>query len=215
MDPFIAISQTALFGALSENSRRQLAAVSFCRNVAKRDVLFVEGDSGHSIYVLHQGIIQLHKTAPNGSETVIKIIQPGEIFAEVVLFEQASYPATAVALSSSVIFMFPKKHVHRLLDIPNFRNDFISVLLQKQRYLAERIYYLSSLDVEGRFLEFLRQHGASPAAPVTIDMSKKDIASAIGTTPETLSRLILKLERRGVLSWEGKRIQLSQRDAQE
>jgi len=67
---------------------------------------------------------------------------------------------------------------------------------------------LTSMDVEERFTEFLREHYGETAV-ITPDLSKKDIASAIGATPETFSRLLQKLEKRGDFTWNGKSIHLT------
>ena len=156
----------------------------------------------HAIAV---GNIQLHKAAPDGSVVVIKLIQPGEVFAEVILFESDRYPATAVSLSGSLVLLLPKRDILRLLSMEEFRNDFIAMLLRKQRYLAEQIFNLTTRDIEQRLFLFLRQH-YGPQPRMQIDLSKKDLAAAIGTSPESLSRLILRLKKKKIFQWTGKTI---------
>lgn len=169
----------------------------------------MEGDQGHSLYLLVSGAVQLIKTSPAGTEVVLKTIQPGEVFAEVILFELDKFPASAVAVSESVILLFPRQEILRLLDDRSFRDDFISMLLRKQRYLAERIYYLTTCDIEERFFRFLGENYGS-ASTLHITLSKKDIAAAIGATPESLSRLILRLSHAGVIKWQGERLEILQ-----
>jgi CRP-like cAMP-binding protein len=77
------------------------------------------------------------------------------------------------------------------------------MLMRKQRYLAERIVQQQAHDVESRLLWFLKEQFGTQKT-VTLSISKKDIAGAIGTTPETLSRLILKLKKRKLLTWTGR-----------
>jgi CRP/FNR family transcriptional regulator len=89
------------------------------------------------------------------------------------------------------------------LNVETFRNDFMASLMHKLRYLAEQIVSLTTRDVEERLLEFLNEHvGAGPS--VEVPLSRKDIAAAIGTTPETLSRVIHRLNRQGRFSWTGR-----------
>jgi len=210
MDVLQALSESALFKDLSPASRSSLAAVSFSRNVKKRDILFMEGDEGHSLYLLASGAVQLVKTSPGGAEVVLKTIQAGEVFAEVVLFESDKFPATAIAISDSQIILFPRREILRLLDTRSFRDDFIAMLLRKQRYLAERIYNLTACDVEQRFFNFLAEHYGN-ANPIQVSISKKDIAAAIGATPESLSRLILRLTNAGVIRWQGEWLEICKR----
>jgi CRP/FNR family transcriptional regulator len=206
-DPLIAIGQAQFFHGLGPESRKQLAAIGIAREVKKREILFLEGDEGHSVYLLVRGCVQLHKSAPDGREVVIRIVQPGEVFAEVILFEQKSYPVTAVTLAESEVLLFPRRAIERLLEQADFRRDFMASLMGKLRYLTERILQLSTSDVEQRLLQFLADHaGGKPSFEVTL--SKKDVAAAIQTTPETLSRVILRLTQSGALAWDGRRVTL-------
>jgi CRP/FNR family transcriptional regulator len=167
----------------------------------------MEGAEGKAVYLLISGNIQLIKTNMDGRETVIKTVKQGELFAEVILFEKRRYPATALACTDAEVIELPRSGFLKLLDEPEFRNDFMSMLMGKQRYLTERIQQLTSMDVEARFVEFLREHYGEKTE-ITPDLPKKDIASAIGTTPETFSRLLQKLEKRGGFSWKDKTIQI-------
>jgi len=207
-DPLIAIGQAQFFHGLSPESRKQLAAIGIAREVKKREILFLEGDEGHSVYLLVRGCVQLHKSAPDGREVVIRIVQPGEVFAEVILFEQKSYPVTAVTLAESELLLFPRRAIERLLEQPDFRRDFMASLMGKLRYLTERILQLSTSDVEQRLLQFLADHAGGKAS-FDVTLSKKDVAAAIQTTPETLSRVILRLTQSGALAWDGRRVTLS------
>ena len=139
---------------------------------------------------------------------MIKTVKLGELFAEVILFEKPRYPVTAIARSAVEVIEFPRAGFLKLLHDEEFRNDFMSMLMAKQRYLAERIQQLTSMDVEARFVEFLRDHYGKQKV-IRPDLSKKDIASAIGATPETFSRLLQKLEKRGEFSWKEKSIEAS------
>ena len=207
MNPTHLLGQTALFTGLSAESRRALANICRPLEIRKRHVLFSEGEKGDAIYLLVQGNLKLHKSAPDGREIVIKVVQPGELFAEVILFEEARYPVTAVAISNALLLKLLKRDVHQLLKTEDFRSDFIAGLLRKQRYLTERIRQLSSEDVEERFLLFLREHyGERKVIETTI--SKKEIAAGIGATPETFSRLIRRLTKARKLSWKGKVLRL-------
>ncbi len=197
------LADSSFFKDLSRESVKALAAICSVRELKKRQFLFRESDPGRAIFLLRRGAIQLHKTAPDGSEVVIKIVQPSEVFAEVVLVERENYPVTAVALADSEVIVFPRADVHHLLNTEGFRNDFIAMLMRKQRYLAERIVQQQAHDVESRLLWFLKEQFGTQKT-VTLSISKKDIAGAIGTTPETLSRLILKLKKRKILTWTGK-----------
>ena len=204
-DPYELIRNARFFSGLSEAACKRLAELSSRRTVAKRDLLFMEGSEGRAVYLLTSGSIQLVKTNIDGKETVIKTIKPGELFAEVILFEKSCYPVTSVACTEVEVIELPRAGFLKLLDAPDFRNEFMAMLMHKQRYLAERIQQLTSMDAEARFVEFLREHYGEKEKIIP-DLPKKDIASAIDATPETFSRLLQKLEKRGGFTWKGKTI---------
>ncbi len=202
-----SINQSPFFKGLSVGHRREMAAICNLKVAKKRDYLFHEGETGSSMFLLADGNIQLHKNTEDGREVVIRLVKPGEVFAEVVLFEKERYPVSARAVADSTVLVFPKAGIHRLLAEEGFRNGFIAMLMAKQRYLAERIQELSSKDVEYRFFAFLRSHYGEKEN-IHIPLSKKDIAAAIGTTPESLSRLILRLHADKTIDWQGKEIRI-------
>lgn len=201
-NPIEWIRKASFFGGLSDAACAQLAALSRHRTIAKRTPLFVEGMRGDAIYLLISGTIQLLKTSADGKESVIKTVRCGELFAEVILFEQTRYPVTAMARTAADVIEVPRAGFLNLLDEPAFRNDFMALLMAKQRYLTQRIQQLSTLDVEARFVEFLREHCGEQNC-IRPELSKKDIAGAIDATPETFSRLLQKLEAAGGFRWEG------------
>jgi CRP/FNR family transcriptional regulator len=209
MDARRALQRSDFFQDFSTESRDLLAGVCLPKRVAKREILFLEGEKGLACYCLVEGCVQLSKTTPDGQEVVIKTLKPGEVFGEVVLFEQARYPVTACALQPSFCFIIPRHPFSCLLRNEGFLKDFISLLMGKQRYLAERIRYLTAHDLEERLWLFLRDHFGGEAE-IRTALSKKDIAAAIGATPESLSRLIARLRGEGKLHWEGQSIRLNE-----
>lgn len=201
------IKESQFFKRLSAEHHRELAEICSVELLKKRDYLFHEGETGGRMFLLVDGNIQLHKNTEDGREVVIRIIKPGEVFAEVVLFERDRYPVSARAVTNASALIFPREGIHRLLGNEQFRNDFIAMLMAKQRYLAERIQDLTTKDVEHRFFLFLRsQYGNRKE--IQIPLSKKDIAAAIGTTPESLSRLIQRLQDDQIIDWQGKKLRL-------
>jgi len=199
MEPYIR--QSTFFKGLSSNHYRELASIVRVQKLKKRGYLFHENEQGENMFLLLGGNLQLHKNTEEGREVVIRVVKPSEVFAEVVLFERDRYPVSARALVDSEVLVFSRDRIHQLLGQEDFRNGFIAMLIGRQRYLAERIQELTTLDIEQRFFNFLQaQYGTKN--PIYTPLSKKDIAAAIGTTPESLSRLILRLHEEQVIDWQ-------------
>ena len=208
MDAYAILSSAEFFRGISERSLRALAGACIAKRVEKRRILFQEGQEGDSLYILAEGAVQLYKSAEDGREVVLRTLKAGEVFGEVVLFEAGRYPASAVALAPSLLLRLTRLQMECLLAGEQFRYDFIAMLMRKQRILAERILQLSTRGVEDRFFDFLaEQYGRRES--YRMPLSKKDVAAAIGTIPETLSRLLLQLKEEGTGSWEGELLTLA------
>jgi CRP-like cAMP-binding protein len=208
MEIYRMIDQAKFFEGISQTSKEILSKHCLPIQRPKQFVLFHEGEPGEAMFLLARGRISLHKLSPDGRETVIKVIKPGEVFAEVILFEKKFYPVTAVALIEVLVFKLLRRDLLDMLRQEDFRNDFIAMLLRKQRYLADKIQQLTSQDVEQRLRGFLiEQYGKRDQ--IQAEINKKQLASAIGATPETLSRLLQDLKIRKCLTWKQGTITIS------
>ena len=202
------LRRSGYFRDFSERSRERIAAICLGRPLAKRELLFIEGEKGYAFYCLADGVVQLSKGTEEGQEVVIKTLRPGEVFGEVVLFEQDRYPVTARALRSGYCYTIPRHPFTCLLREEDFLRDFIAVLMRKQRYLADRIRDLTAHDLEDRFRLFLREQFGVQSR-FQPGLSKRDVAAAVGATPEAFSRLLARLRTDGRLHWEEKWIRAS------
>ncbi len=200
------LGNSEYFKGLSENGSQALADICVRQAAGKGDYLFYEGEKAKAVYVLESGSVQLVKTSEDGREVVIKTVEPGEVFAEAILF-MGKYPVTANVIRKSVVHKIPLPDFRELLNDANFRTDFERGLMQRLHYLAGRISYLTLFDVEDRFFEFLLERYGEKNE-YAVSLSKKAIAAEIGTTPETLSRLVQRLESAKELSWKGRTIRL-------
>lgn len=204
----IFLSQSEMFASLSPEHKKQVASICLPKKVKKRELLFSEGERAHGLYFCAQGSVQLFKTSEEGQEVVIKVVKPGELFAEVILFERDTYPVSAVALENCLLYILPRIQFECLLEDSDFRHDFVANLMAKMRYLTRQLQSLTTDDVESRLIRFLKtQYG--DAERIHVPISKKDVAAAIGSTPETLSRLLQKLKNEGRVVWEGKTVRFS------
>jgi CRP-like cAMP-binding protein len=193
------------FSGLSAAARERLASVCRTREASRGDILFAEGTSAHSLYVLARGAVRLIKESAEGKTTVVRHVQPGELFAEVVLFERERYPATAESLTDSLAIEMPCGAVRVLLEDAPFRAEFISVLFRRMCYLSDRLQQLTSGTPEERFYAFLRERGGDRDS-IRCELPKKDVAAALNITPEAFSRLLRRLEEENRLNWEDDRI---------
>lgn len=199
------LAQVPLFAKLPEEQLERLAGLVHRKQVAKKKVLFLKGEAGRSLHLLVTGAVQLYNTTPDGRDVVVKILGPGEIFAEIVLLAEKPYPVNAVALKDSLVYTIDRKEFLDLMDDAPFRNIFIGQLVDRVCYLSRQNLYIASYDVEERLVLYLyEQYGCREE--IHVSLSKKEIALAIGTTQETLSRVVKRLSKNEALLWKGKEI---------
>jgi len=205
MDFDALLSQTNLLSGLSGASMRRITDALAVRTVPRNTTLFLERQEGESLFVLVSGSVKLQRVSDEGREVVVNVVQPGEMFAEVILFEDSRYPVTAVAAEESQVIEIPKRKVHELLAEEDFRNEFLGGVMRKLRFLVDQVYVLTSCDVRERFLRFLRRrYGLRERYRLVVP--KKDIAAVLGTTPETLSRTLAELQDDGYISMQGREL---------
>jgi CRP/FNR family transcriptional regulator len=201
------IKSNELLGKLSSEHQERLAIGSRLRQMDEGQFVFNQGTEGNHFYALCRGSVKVYRTSPDGRDAVVKILGPGEIFGEVILFRPIPYPANALCLAETALIEIDRSRLLAMLEESGFRLDFIAVLMEKLQYLNQRVYMLGALDVEERFfLHIISNYGILDE--YELDLSKKDLASAIGTVPETLSRLLNRLKARGTIAWEGNRFSI-------
>ncbi|MBN1296030.1 Crp/Fnr family transcriptional regulator [bacterium] len=203
------LARQELFSALAETDRRILADRCRLMSCQRRSFLFHEGETAEAAYLLERGRVQLTRQAEDGREVVIRTVLPGQIFAEAILFESAVYPVSAAILSDSRVVRLPRSGLVDLIDQhPGFRIRFIALLMRRQRYLTEKVRALALYDLEERFFRYLTDmYGASRI--IRPGITRKDLAAAIGTTPESLSRLLKRLKERQWLCWSKGTIEIA------
>jgi len=195
------LKKAELFSELNDSAINLIISHGKIKKTNENELLFFEGEEGIYFYILLEGMIKLYKSTEDGKEIIIRLVKPGQNFAEVILFEHNNYPVNAQAIKSSSLFIISKNEFMKLLQEKEFNLNFTSMLFKKMRYLAEKVKFLSGYDVEERFIRFLIEHYGMKSK-IHVDLTKKEIAEAIGTIAETFSRMIKRLKNKNILKWE-------------
>ncbi len=186
--------------------------VNACKVVKlkKREILFNEGDKGNYIYFLSEGVIKLYRVTEDGKEVVIHFVYAGELFAEVVLKPDTPYPVTSTALEECVLVALNVRVLYDLMQSDReFMQRFTALLARRLKGLVSTIQDLTSRDVAGRFYDYLKETAEHKGTNTfRLPVAKRELALLLGTTPETLSRVIKKLSDEGRLTADGQMITL-------
>jgi CRP-like cAMP-binding protein len=209
------IARIPLFQGLDRKHYDQLAMIVTDRVFQKGETIFGEEDEGTGFYVVLSGRVKIFKLSPEGKEQILHIFGPGEPIGEVAVFTGRRFPASAEALEETRAFFFARKEFMDLIRRdPSLALNMLAVLSQRLRKFSSLIEDLSLKEVPGRLAAYLLYlaEGKKGKSEVILEISKNQLASLLGTIPETLSRILAKLSREGFIKSNGPRqIQLLDR----
>ncbi len=209
------LATVPLFDGLTPAQYDELAMIATDQTVRKGQPIFTEGDPGNGFYVVASGLVKIYKLSLDGKEQILHLFGPGDPFAEAAVFTGSSFPAHAMALEESRIFFFPRQAFIELIRAnPDLAMNMLAALSMHLKKFAHLIENLSLKEVPGRLAAHLlflsEQQGDSDT--VALPVSKTQLASLLGTIPETLSRMLAKLAKQGYLTINGPQITILQRD---
>jgi len=212
------LSQVDLFNGLSSGQLDSLARIVSDREYRKGQVVFSEGDEGTGFYLVVTGRVKIYKVSPDGKEQIMHIFGPGQPFAEVPVFEGSRYPANAETMAPSKLFFFPKQAFVKLIhENPSLAMNMLASLSQRLKQFSYLIESLSLKEVPGRLASYLLylsdKHGSIDA--FQLDIPKSQLASFLGTIPETLSRIFTKMGGRELVRVDGPQVTILDRSGLE
>ena len=203
-----------LFQGMSAEQLQQIHHHSVERSYPKGAFIFFEGDPGEGLHFVISGKVKIVKGSDDGREHTIKIMQPGDVFAEVLLFTSLPYPATAVAAENSRIGMIKNSELEKLILTNNqLALQLIKSLSQRLLYAQRKIKDLALSDVLSRTAETLlslaRDHGQrneTGQITILVDMPRQELANLVGTTRESVTRTLSAMKRDGLVDFDGRRV---------
>ncbi len=194
------IKSSLFFGGISDELAARMERMAKPESFGRDEMVFFEGDRGEKFFFVADGLVKIFKSTESSREVVLRHIRPGEMFGEVILFESSSYPVSAVAMRDTAVYSIRRDMFLKMLENQEFVRFFTGNLFRKMRYLADRVAFLNAYDVEERFFLFIDEHfGLRPV--IAADLTKAELAEAIGTIPETMSRLLARLKQRELVAW--------------
>jgi CRP-like cAMP-binding protein len=209
------LSEFYMFSELQLAQIEQLANGTRLLDISRGSTLFNRGDRAHGFYLLLEGQVKLGVISPQGDEKVIGLIQPGQSFGEAVLFLERSFPIYAQAIVDSKVLLITRDAIFDILD-----NDVTVVrrmlagISARNRQLVNDIESISLQNSTQRLIGYLLQMSADSPNPgrLLLPASKLTIASMLNITPETLSRVMLRLNSAGLIEVNGKEIVITNVD---
>ncbi len=205
------LARAQLFSGLAPHELDALARAAEPREFARDHVIFAMQEPGDGLYVIASGRVKVVVSSSGGKELILATLGPGQFFGDMALLDDAPRSASVVAQLPTVAYRIRRQDFERLLEAhPPIARKMLVELSQRLRRANAQMESLVTLDVVGRlaryFIDLARQHGQilGNGWVAVRRPTHQDIANSIGTTRETVTRLMADLEDRGLVVNEGK-----------
>lgn len=205
------ISHTPMFGSLEKDQLAHVRRIAQVREFNRLETIFMEGDPGEGFFVVVQGKVKIYKVSTEGKEQILHIYGPGHPIGEVPVFSGNRFPANAQAIEKSRLLYFPRPDfVELIAKHPAMALNMLAVLSIRLRQFTVQIENLSLKEVPARIASYLMllAQEQDNHETVTLPISKGQLASLLGTIPETLSRIFNKMSGQDLIKVKGSRIDL-------
>ncbi len=204
-----------LFADLDDRELEAIATVAKPRHYAKDDVVFYADESGDIFCLIREGKVKVTMISPEGKEIILSLLGPGDFFGEMALLDDEPRSATVVATEAlELVTIWRGDFLQILAEDFSISRKVLAELSRRLRNASSRIESLATMDVYGRLARFLldlaRDQGKvlDNGYVAVTRPTHQAIANMIGTSRETVSRLIHDLMRQNLLLSEGKTIYL-------
>lgn len=207
------VQRVHFFSVLDQPQLAQIIASTVAIPLQENERLFEHGQPAKRFYLLIEGQIKLFRVSEGGNEKIIEILGPSKLFAEAVMFmSQQRYPVASVALQESLVYSFDN---HVFLNLLRDSNELCMALLgDLSMRLHTRLNEIDNLALQNatyRSVDYLFELLVDPqAATGTVELAapKLAIASKLSITPETFSRILHTMEREGIVTIDGRKVDI-------
>lgn len=197
---FQCVRRVPLFAGLPEDIQRQVADTAVTRSYRPGEHVYAPGHA-LGLFIVHCGQVKVYRLTESGSQQLIRLMSPGDFLGETALLAGTTSDHFAEAVRPSEVCILAREPVNRLLS------ERAEVALRMLRAVSERLgtaeQKLSSLtghSVGQRLAQqLLHLAGEAESLSFRLPTTKKDLASYLGTTAETLSRRLATLQDSGVI----------------
>ncbi len=207
------IRKILIFSDLEDNNLRDILRHCHEINVGKAEVIVSENTPGDALYVIVGGEVKVTMISNEGKEIILSTLQAGEFFGEMSLLDGSTRSANVISLSSSSLLKLSRSDfLNHILPNPDIAAGILAVLSRRLRAANERIINLISLDAFDRLARYFQKEAAAKGRPlidgsVVFDrLPQSDIAATIGSSRETVTRMIREMVELGYIAVSGRSI---------
>jgi CRP/FNR family transcriptional regulator, cyclic AMP receptor protein len=213
------LKKIPLLADLSSAIMTRLAERVELTEVRRRQVVYLPGDPGHSVYFVNGGRVKISKVTRDGKELTLAYRGPGDIFGELVLIDGGPREEMAEAMDNALLTVIERGEFERLVQSEGMLGFKLArVVAQRRREVENKIENLVFKDVNAKLAELLLrlagEYGVDDARGtlVALKITHQEMANLIGSTRETVSLTLSHFKRKGLIQTDGRKVILADRD---
>jgi CRP/FNR family transcriptional regulator, cyclic AMP receptor protein len=205
------LARSELFDAFDASVVEDIARSARVVDLRRNDVVFGEGDAADALYVVRSGRLAIAKRSPDGRESVVALMEEGDLFGEMSLFDGEGRSAEARALEPSELVGVPYDAVRTVLEErPVLLWHVVRLFAQRLRVTDEALADTVFLDVTGRTAKRLLEI-AGDHDEFTLPVTQEELASMVGASRERVNKAIAAFVRLGWLVQNDRRYKITDR----
>ncbi|MCX5867181.1 MAG: Crp/Fnr family transcriptional regulator [Proteobacteria bacterium] len=207
------LDRVDFFRRMEPELKKHLLKLVQLRRFEREGVILTQEEAGTSLYFIFEGRVKVVLYGEDGKEITLSTLGTGAFFGEMAMIDGEPRSASVVALEETGLLIITQKDFLGLIRrYPRVAIEFLSEMSRRLRKADEMIGSLALLDVAGRVARFLlnlaKEEGVQEAGGMIVSSrpTHQEIASRIGTTRETVTRVLGELVSRGYITIKGKKV---------
>lgn len=198
-----------LFASVSDADLEVIASHVIERRYPRHATVVEEGLPGDYMYVIREGRVKVTKLSEDGREKILEFLGEGDFFGEMALLDRAPRSASVKTLDASRMLALSRNDfLASMRSSPNLAMAVVQELTRRLREAGEHASSLSFLSVKDRtkglLVRLAREGELRGTRRVTPALTHQQMADMIGTSRETVTRVVKELKTEGWLQQEGK-----------
>lgn len=211
------VSRVPVFASLSVQDQQRVEELARPTLLKAGEAAYRADEDLSQLVVVHSGRLKIFRLSADGSEQLIRVLGPGDFTGETSVFTGQRPDDYATALGESRLCVFRHDDLEGLIRRhPEIGLQLLSQVSARLSDTEHRLNSLTSRDVESRLADYLLGLASAwrgGVATVTLPVAKKDVASLLDTTPESLSRALKSLASQGlIVIGAGRSVSITQPD---
>jgi CRP-like cAMP-binding protein len=213
------LKKIPLLQDLPADAMSRLAESVEINEVRRRQVVYLPGDPGHSVYFVNGGRVKISKVTRDGKELTLAYRGPGDLFGELAMVDGGPREEMAEAMDNALLTEMERGDFEHLVQghpLLGFR--LAKLLTVRRREIENKIENLVFKDVNAKLAELLLRLGSDYGVDdargtlVALKITHQEMANLIGSTRETVSLTLSQFKRRGLIRTEGRKVIISDRE---